>query len=368
MRSHGPIAIVVFGELARSPRMRNHAGELVRAGFDVVLIGFHSDAFDPPPNVRVLSLRPLARSAETSARFPFLCRSAARLCLVTLQLLGALLQLRPRALLVQNPPSLAILIVARILSLRVLLDWHNYGWTMLALRLGPTHAIVRFAERCEIAAARRAYAHFAVSEAMRANLQQRAIPARVLYDRPLVIDPHQPPDPARKLVAVCPAGWTRDEDIALMLDALALLPPDSLEVHLTGDGSLRASFDTRIDSLRAQGWEIHAGFLPEPAYRALLCRADIGLSLHRSSSGVDLAMKVVDLFAAAVPVCAYDYGPAVREQVRPGENGLLFRTAAELAALLADREALSRLRVTNHETWSDEWRRIALPVLREAMR
>ena len=368
----GAVAVVVVGDLARSPRMLNHARELARAGRPVWLIGLHERDFDLPAGVRMAPLR----SWRKIGRFG-LGGAAVRMGLTWVQLLTVLVRLRPTAILAQNPPTfptlLAAGIAARFLRARLVIDWHNYGYSMLALRLGADHTVTRLAARHEGRMARRAGRHFCVSQAMQADLARRfGVRADVLYDRPVACLSSTPEGP--RLVAVCPAGWTADEDTPLLLDALELSAARGIEIHLTGDGPLRAQLEPRIAALRAAGWPIHTGYLNEKEYRLLLGRCQFGLSVHRSSSGLDLAMKVVDLFAAGVPVCALDYGGSLGEQVRDGETGFLFRSASELAALLArlQREpsvlAPMRERIRNcwGATWSEEWRRVAAPVFEGA--
>ena len=65
-----------------------------------------------------------------------------------------------------------------------------------------------------------------------------------------------------------------------------------------------------------------------------MAAADLGICCHTSASGLDLPMKIADMFGAGIPVCAFDYGPCLRELVHPGVNGVLFTTAEDCCAQL----------------------------------
>jgi hypothetical protein len=81
-------------------------------------------------------------------------------------------------------------------------------------------------------------------------------------------------------------------------------------------------------------------------------------------------MKLVDFFGAGTPALALDYGACLREQVQDGREALLFTDASSLAARLGEitsgssLEALRRnVRSAWSETWTEVWRRDALPLL-----
>jgi beta-1,4-mannosyltransferase len=181
---------------------------------------------------------------------------------------------------------------------------------------------------------------------------------------------------------VSPTSWTADEDFDLLLDAARTydgaadadaLP--ALRIVVTGDGPLRATYERRFGALGLRHVELHTTWIAADDYRAFLGQADVGLCLHRSASGLDLPMKIVDLFAAGVPVVALDYGPTLAELVRPDENGLLFRTADELAGALArllagfphEATLLERLgegaRNERRRAWAETWTAVARPLL-----
>jgi beta-1,4-mannosyltransferase len=154
-------------------------------------------------------------------------------------------------------------------------------------------------------------------------------------------------------------------------------PP--LVLIATGLGPGRAEFDARARRLDIPGLRIAAGWLTDELYRDLLRAAHLGVSMHRSASGLDLPMKIVDMIEAGLPVLAYDYAPCLGELLPRDRAAGLFTTTAELAAhlrvLLADYPGLARLAQIRaamadlaSPSWPEEWRRVALPVFTDRER
>lgn len=314
---------------------------------------------------------------------------------------------RPDLVLVQNPPAFPTLAVTWFSlhrrGVRFVLDWHNLGYTFLRLRLGQWHPAVRLARWFERRDARRVDASLCVSRGLAAFLQSRfgVTNAHVLYDRPAsAFVPIERGDRERFRQAlfarlgihadtvgfvVCPTSWTEDEDFDVIIDAVNRLEqrirgweaagpgrrfPD-LVILVTGDGARRAEFERRFAGLPARRIQLRTRWLDPEDYPRVVGSADVGLCLHRSSSGLDIPMKVADLFGAGVPVCALDYGACLAERVRHGDNGLLFSTAVQLAEVLFDlfetypveQKLLERLRTgarkSARPTWEEGWAREA---------
>lgn len=420
--AHTRVAVVVLGDLGRSPRMLYHARSLGDTGAEVDLVGYVTHALPSAvathPRVHVHRL--WAPASGAGARLPrpaFLVYALWRGLRQTLELCWTLLARvpRPAVVLVQNPPAIPTLAVAlavcRVRGARLIIDWHNLGHAMLALTLGADHPLVGLATAYERACGRLADGHLCVSRALGAALEERwAIAgATVLYDRPADVFVSTPadaraallrrlghgletclaaPDGNRAALIVSPSSWTADEDVDLLLGALAALDRRLLAaagasgfgalrvvVALTGDGPLRPRYQRRIDTLGLSAVLIRTLWLEAADYPRLVGAADLGLSVHRSASGLDLPMKIADMFGAGVPVCALGYAPCLREQIRDGETGVLFSDAAELAVQLerllgafpVRTTELDRLRanVAAHERvrWADAWEEAARPML-----
>lgn len=398
--------------------MQYHAHALAINGVDVDLVGY---AGAPLPRFlsddnRVTPRHvPEARLRHRVGRSALLYTAAAIIDAVRLsiRLLLTLMRL-PRfdLLLVQNPPAFPTLHVtwmaARLRGARLVIDWHNLGYSMLALRLGRRHLAVRLGRWLEMMAGRGAHAHLCVSRGFSKFLIDRfkLTSVRVLYDRPasafVPIERTAREQIRQALFArlgirgagpvgfiISPTSWTADEDFDVVIDTVLQMEdrirgweasgparrfPD-LVILVTGDGTRRAEFERRFAGLPARRIQLRTRWLDPEDYPRIVGSADLGLCLHRSSSGVDIPMKVVDLFGAGVPVCAIDYGACLAERVRHGDNGLLFSTARQLTDVLFDlfetfpagSSLLDRLRTgagrAARPTWEEGWESEARPVL-----
>lgn len=380
--------VLVLGDLGRSPRMLAHAAALLRAGHEVHLIGGTRTALpatlqrESRLHVHSLGLGEAGRnvgfaaSLSTAVRGIRLAWKTARVLLWDIP--------RPDVILLQNPPALPTLPVAiaaaRLRGAKIIVDWHNLGWTLLALRFGSSHPLVRGTRWAERFFGRRADGHLAVSHRLARHLTTLGLrDVAVLHDGPSAVRPF--PRARRDLaddplVVVAPMGWTRDDDLPLLAEALRLLarrldsasePRRTLRLLVSGDGPLRAEWGPR---LRATG----GGFLcvetPDvaaPHYPDLLAASHLGLCVHRSSSRLDLPMKIVELQSVGVPVLALDDGSPLEELAPPGCGVLRFGTADDLAgqlyAALATTDSgadfLSRLtaqaRSHTPRSWDDRW-------------
>jgi beta-1,4-mannosyltransferase len=397
--------------------MRYHAQALAANGIEVDLIGLEGTPMPraitdesrisvhriPPPTLRI-------RGGLTGSSYAIAgLFDAAR---VSFRLWRTLKKLRrPDLVLVQNPPAFPTLAVSwfslRHRGVRFVVDWHNLGYTLLQLRLGRLHPAVRLARWFERRDARRVEANLCVSRGLAAFLESRfgVKQAQVLYDRPA--SAFVPVERAERELfrqalfarlgirastvgfIVCPTSWTEDEDFDVVIDAVTQLEErirgwqagsssrrfPELVILVTGDGARRAEFERRFAGLPARRIQLRTRFLEPEDYPRVVGSADLGLCLHRSSSGLDIPMKIADLFGAGVPVCALDYGACLAERVRHGDNGLLFSTGRQLADVLfdlfetfpSDQKMLERLRAgarkSARPTWEEGWEREAKPVL-----
>jgi beta-1,4-mannosyltransferase len=399
--------VLVLGDLGRSPRMLNHALALAEDGAEVSLCGYQETPVDgavlSDPRIRLQRIRSLRRAPEGAPRFWFLAVTALRSACLLFESLWTLLVGTPRAdaVLVQNPPTvptlLAAWLAARMRGSSFIIDWHNFGYTMLTARLEPKHFVVQLGKAWECWLGRKADAHFCVSMAMRRILiEEFGLPAPiVLYDKPRELLPFLPVSErsaaARKILtragltlpqdaalAICPTSWSADEDLDLLLEGLELWdsqagasPRTQLMVLITGRGPLRAEFEGRLSHVSWRRVILRTAFLDPADYRELLRAAHLGFSLHRSSSGVDLPMKIIDLFGARTPALVLDYGACLKEQIQPGRTALTFRDSQEFAGRMDELlqgfpenpQLLERMQrdieTSASETWGEAWRRDA---------
>lgn len=466
--------VVVLGELARSPRMRYHCMSLARNNYEVTVIATGNNKgcedLDSYQNVNQLLMNdPPDLRKHLPSILSYLIKPIWQSFLLICCLLKAVFYHSiPHVIIVQNPPSIPTLpilcIFSKLLCSKLIIDWHNYGYSILTLTLGPHHKLVGVSKWIETQFGRLADAGFCVSEAMRADLVDNfkiTYPLYVLYDRPpeyfkplnlrekhnfytrmtkqyteFQVDKSNNsgeltsgvpsklngtrftkidsinkdlivPRPNRPAIIMSSTSWTEDEDFGVLLDALKLYneaKSEQMEIInmklyggqlngtseslpdlvciITGKGPMKPFYEKKLRELKLEHVEVILPWLSTSDYTKMVASSDLGVCLHRSSSGVDLPMKVVDMFGCGIPVLAYNY-KAISELVKEDKYGLTFQDAQDLSTklitLLKDfyiEDICSRDEVECSPLgrykknikrflslrWEDNWNRVAKPV------
>ena len=409
--------LVTLADLGRCARMQYHAQALADCGVDVDVVGLQGTpvprTLSDRPRVVIHRLPPATSRYGLGATVGYSGMALGDAFRMAVRLWRCLRRLdRPDVVIVQNPPAFPTLLVTWLAvgaarGVRFVIDWHNIGYTLLQTRLGRLHPIVRIARWLERHDGGRADANLCVSRGMAIFLERRfgLTHVQVLYDRPAAaftpLD-GQARDQFRQILfgrmgirneptgfVVCPSSWTEDEDFDVLIDAVVSLEErvrgweagdrrlrfPQLVILVTGDGRRRAEFERRFAGLPARRVQLRARWLEPGEYPSVVGSADLGLCLHRSTSGLDIPMKVADLFGAGVPVVALDYGACLAERVHHRDNGLLVSNARQLADVLFelfesyphDQAALDRLRRgarrSARPTWEEGWAREAKALL-----
>ena len=155
--------------------------------------------------------------------------------------------------------------------------------------------------------------------------EQEAFLNNVLFKRypQIAFDNNNNEDKRRKVFwMVTSTSWTPDENFDLLLSALCLFDklawerqggralPFTLALIITGKGPLRMAYMEKIATI-SKGWKnniiVRDVWLALEDYPKLLGSCHLGISLHQSSSGWDLPMKVVDMFGCGLTCCAINF-------------------------------------------------------------
>ncbi|KAJ4347145.1 mannosyltransferase [Didymosphaeria variabile] len=402
--------VVVLGDIGRSPRMQYHAISIAKHGGKVYLIGYQESEVHPDVassdliTIVPLNLAPSLLRSSSKLLFPILAPLKALHQAWTLYRALGYASEPARYMLVQNPPSIPTLAVATIISFlrntELVIDWHNFGYSILALKLGASHPLVKISALYENLFSRLASQHITVTNAMaRVMKDSYGVSAQALHDRPAAIfRPISTTERSRFLsrlpetaqyasdlskgtwkLIVSSTSWTADEDFSLLLAALESYSaratsqvslPKILAI-ITGKGPQKEHYLSLVQKMNQEkkllNVVIQTAWLTPEDYATLLGAADLGVSLHTSSSGVDLPMKVVDMFGAGLPVVGWGDFEAWPELVKEDANGKGFNSSEQLADQLVDLfgkkdsllPTLKKGALKESENrWDDEWDRV----------
>ncbi|KAL5237492.1 hypothetical protein ACI65C_004902 [Semiaphis heraclei] len=342
------VCLVVLGDIGRSPRMQYHAQSLIRLGFDVDIVGYTDSPVldDLKENATIISIR---KPFPFDKYVPQIIAFLLKVVWQTLTLFWSILvKHRSDIVLVQNPPAIPTLAVCwfycLITNAKFVIDWHNYAYSILALNLGYNTPLVKLSIFYEHFFGRLSDFNLCVTKAMKEDLYENwDIKASTLYDRPgpqfKTITLTEKHNLLKRINLNDFTKVSESGEVRLKSDRPGLLVSkyeESDDIYpklicvITGRGPLKCHYQQMILKLKLKKVSIITPWLENKDYPLLLACADLGVCLHASSSGLDLPMKVIDMYGVGLPVCAYDFA-CLDELVQHDKNGLVFTNENELA-------------------------------------
>ena len=338
---------------------------------------------------------------------PFLLFAIEKICMQVVSLFSLLFELRGiDYIMIQNPPSMPLLLISIIFvklfsrNTKIIIDWHNLNYSILNLKYNnENHPLVRFLKLYEMILGRFAFYNLTVTKRMKrflvSDFGMNSKKISTLHDRPAssfkplqelettkmdILNSHplfQDITGVDKYkILVSSTSFTPDEDFNILLDALKYYDSseknEPLLLIVTGKGPLKQAFRERVKDLRfLKKVIVKTAWLSVEDYPVVLAIADLGVSLHTSSSGIDLPMKIVDFFGCGIPVISLDF-PAIDELVKHDYNGVVVTgkdqakvICQHLEHLFRDQEKLNRLKngaiEESHTRWNENWNRVMKP-------
>ena len=157
------VAVIVLGDIGRSPRMRNHAVALAKEGHYVTIIGYGGSALDDDissnPNISIKIMPEPFTYRFIFKKYGNYIVKCLWQSLTLLWCIGI-----PDFILLQNPPAIPVLpfcylyctMLNPILfvfgkNIQLVLDWHNYAYSIMALSFNNScsHPLVRLSRFIE---------------------------------------------------------------------------------------------------------------------------------------------------------------------------------------------------------------------------
>uniref|UniRef100_F6TKH0 ALG1 chitobiosyldiphosphodolichol beta-mannosyltransferase n=1 Tax=Equus caballus TaxID=9796 RepID=F6TKH0_HORSE len=331
------VAVVVLGDVGRSPRMQYHALSLAKRGFSVTLLGFCNskprEELLQSDRIQIVGLTELQRLTVG----PHILQYGVKVVFQAVHLLWRLMCREPAAyIFLQNPPGLPAIAVCWFVGClcgsKLVIDWHNYGYSIMGLVHGPSHPLVLLAKWYEKLCGRLSHLNLCVTNAMREDLAGNwGIKAVTVYDKPASFFKetpldlqHQlfmklgrtysvfrarpgPLDPAtersafteqdprsgtvmhlhgRPALLVSSTSWTEDEDFSILLAALEkfeqlILDGESLPslvCVITGKGPLKEHYSRLLSQKRFRHIQVCTPWLEAEDYPLLLEGLGLGWS------------------------------------------------------------------------------------------